>query len=132
MSFTRTSTAITASSKGCSMDINIRAPGLATTVQDLGRPGYYNIGIPLSGGMDRFALRAANMLVGNEEGAAVLEAVFMGPELQFASDALVAVTGAELPPKVDGEAKPTWTTFKVKAGQTLGFDFLKMGARAYI
>ena len=114
------------------MAIKVINPGLSTTVQDLGRPGYYHVGIPLSGGMDRFALRAANMLVGNEEGAAVLEAVFMGPELQFASDALVAVTGAELPPKVDGEAKPTWTTFKVKAGQTLGFDFLKSGARAYI
>jgi biotin-dependent carboxylase-like uncharacterized protein len=114
------------------MAIKVINPGLSTTVQDLGRPGYYHVGIPLSGGMDRFALRAANMLVGNEEGAAVLEAVFMGPELQFASDAMVAVTGAELPPKVDGEAKPTWTTFKVKAGQTLGFDFLKSGARAYI
>jgi len=114
------------------MAIKVINPGLSTTVQDLGRPGYYHVGIPLSGGMDRFALRAANLLVGNEEGAAVLEAVFMGPELQFASDAMVAVTGAELPPKVDGEAKPTWTTFKVKAGQTLGFDFLKSGARAYI
>jgi biotin-dependent carboxylase-like uncharacterized protein len=114
------------------MAIKVINPGLSTTVQDLGRPGYYHVGIPLSGGMDRFALRAANMLVGNEEGAAVLEAVFMGPELQFATDTMVAVTGAELPPKVDGEAKPTWTTFKVKAGQTLGFDFLKSGARAYI
>jgi len=114
------------------MAVKVINPGLSTTVQDLGRPGYYHLGIPLSGGMDRFSLRAANMLVGNEEGAAVLEAVFMGPELQFASDAMVAVTGAELPPKVDGEAKPTWSAFKVKAGQTLGFDFLKSGARAYI
>jgi biotin-dependent carboxylase-like uncharacterized protein len=114
------------------MAIKVINPGLSTTVQDLGRPGYYHLGIPLSGGMDRFSLRAANLLVGNDEGAAVLEAVFMGPELQFANDALVAVTGAELPPKVDGEAKPTWTAFKVKAGQTLGFDFLKSGARAYI
>ena len=114
------------------MAIKVINPGLSTTVQDLGRPGYYHLGIPLSGGMDRFALRAANLLVGNDEGAAVLEAVFMGPELQFSADAMVAVTGAELPPKVDGEPRPTWTTFKVKAGQTLGFDFLKAGARAYI
>ena len=84
------------------MAIKVLKPGLATTVQDLGRPGYYNIGIPLSGGMDRLATRAANMLVGNDEGAAVLEAVFMGPELEFTADATVAVTGAELPPKVDG------------------------------
>ena len=114
------------------MAIKVIQPGLATTVQDLGRPGYYHIGIPLSGGMDRFALRAANMLVGNREGAGVLEAVFMGPELEFTDNATVAVTGAALPPKVDGEARPTWTSFKVKKGQTLAFDFLKGGARAYI
>jgi biotin-dependent carboxylase-like uncharacterized protein len=115
-----------------SMAVKVINPGLSTTVQDLGRPGYYHLGIPLSGGMDRFALRAANMLVGNEEGAAVLEAVFMGPELQFAADAMVAVTGAELPPKVDGDLRQTWTAFRVKAGQILSFDFLKSGARAYI
>ena len=110
------------------MAIRVVAPGLATTVQDLGRPGYYHLGIPLSGGMDRFALRAANLLVGNDEGVAVLEAVFMGPELEFTSDVTVAVTGADLPPKVDGNAQPTWTSFKVKAGQKLSFDFLKGGS----
>jgi len=114
------------------MAVNVKSPGLATSVQDLGRPGYYHLGIPLSGGMDRFALRAANLLVGNDEGAAVLEAVFMGPELEFTGDAIVAVTGAELPPKVDGEPQATWTSFEVKAGQTLSFDFLKSGARGYI
>jgi len=114
------------------MAIKVLAPGLATTVQDLGRPGYYHLGIPLSGGMDRFALHAANLLVGNDEGAAVLEAVFMGPELEFTADATVAVTGAELPPKVNGEVRETWTSFKVKAGQVLSFDFLKKGARGYI
>ena len=114
------------------MAIKVNAPGLATTVQDLGRPGYYHLGIPLSGGMDRFALRAANLLVGNDEGAAVLEAVFMGPELEFTADATVAVTGAELPPKVNGDVRETWTSFRVKAGQVLSFDFLKKGARAYI
>jgi biotin-dependent carboxylase-like uncharacterized protein len=114
------------------MAIKVNAPGLATTVQDLGRPGYYHLGIPLSGGMDRFALRAANLLVGNDEGAAVLEAVFMGPELEFTADAMVAVAGAELPPKVNGDLRATWTSFRVKAGQVLSFDFLKKGARAYI
>jgi biotin-dependent carboxylase-like uncharacterized protein len=114
------------------MAIKVNAPGLATTVQDLGRPGYYHLGIPLSGGMDRFALRAANLLAGNDESAAVLEAVFMGPELEFTSDATVAVAGAELPPKVNGDLRETWTSFKVKAGQVLSFDFLKKGARAYI
>jgi biotin-dependent carboxylase-like uncharacterized protein len=114
------------------MAIKVLKPGLATTVQDLGRPGYYHIGIPLSGGMDRHALAAANLLVGNPEGAAVLEAVFMGPELEFTEDATVAITGAELPPKLDGEPRETWTSFKVRSGQILSFDFLKQGARGYI
>ena len=114
------------------MAIKVVKPGLSTTVQDLGRPGYYHIGIPLSGGMDRFALRAANLLVGNAEDAAVLEASFLGPELEFTADATVAVTGAELPPKVDGQERATWTSFAVKKGQTLSFGFLKSGARAYL
>ena len=87
------------------MAVKVIKPGLSTTVQDLGRPGYYHIGIPLSGGMDRLALKAANLLVGNKESAAVLEAVFMGPELQFTDEATVAVTGAELPPRVNGEGE---------------------------
>lgn len=114
------------------MAVNVVKPGLSTTVQDLGRPGYYHIGIPLSGGMDRFALVAANLLVGNAEGDAVLEAVFMGPELEFTEAATVAVTGALLPPKVNGEPRETWTSFTVAKGDVLSFDFLKGGARAYI
>lgn len=114
------------------MAIEVVKPGLGTLVQDLGRPGYYHLGIPLSGGMDQFALRAANLLVGNDEGDAVLEAVFMGPELRFGADATIAITGAELPPKIDGIEQPTWTTLRVKAGQVLSFGFLKSGARAYI
>ena len=114
------------------MAIKVVKPGLSTTVQDLGRPGYYHIGIPISGAMDRLALRAANLLVGNPENAAVLEASFLGPELEFTVDATVAVTGAELPPKVDGAERASWTSFAVKKGQTLSFAFLKAGARAYI
>src|ERR1700748_1355037 len=112
--------------------IEVIKPGLMTTVQDLGRPGYYHLGIPLSGAMDRYALTAANLIVGNDEGDAALEAVFMGPEIRFPADALGAVTGAEMPPKVDGVEQPTWTSFAVKAGQVLSFGFLKAGARAYI
>lgn len=112
--------------------IEVKAPGLATTVQDLGRPGYYHLGIPLSGAMDRYALAAANLLVGNEPGAAGLEAVFMGPELVVGRDATVAVCGAELPAKLDGEPVPGWTSFAVRAGQTLSFDYLRRGARAYV
>jgi biotin-dependent carboxylase-like uncharacterized protein len=114
------------------MAVNVITPGLSTTVQDLGRPGYYHLGIPISGGMDRFALRVANMLVGNDEGAAVLEAVFLGPELEFTAPATVAVTGGDLPPKLNGEAREGWSAFDVKAGDRLSFGFLKGGARAYI
>ena len=114
------------------MAIKVLSPGLATSVQDLGRPGYYHLGIPISGAMDRYALRAANMLVENDESAAVLEVVFMGPELAFTQDAMVAVTGAELPPKLDDDPRETWTSFAVRAGQVLSFDYLRSGARAYI
>ncbi|NIA70610.1 biotin-dependent carboxyltransferase [Pelagibius litoralis] len=114
------------------MAFKVINPGLLSTVQDLGRPGYFHLGIPISGAMDRFALRAANLLVGNDEGAAALECVFLGPQLEFEIDATVAVTGADMPVRVDGEEKPGWTAFKVRAGQLLTFDYLKTGARIYI
>lgn len=112
--------------------IEVRKPGLATTVQDLGRPGHYHLGIPQSGAMDRMALRSANLLVGNEEGAAGLEATFMAPELAFERDCTVAVTGAELPIRLDGVDQPGWTALAVRAGQVLSFGYLKSGARVYI
>ena len=114
------------------MAVKVISPGLSTSVQDLGRPGYYHLGIPEGGGMDRFATRIANLLVGNAPGAALLEATFMGPELEFTEAATVAVTGGELPPKVNGEERPTWESFPVKAGDRLSFGYLKSGARAYI
>ena len=114
------------------MALKILKPGLSTSIQDLGRPGYFHLGIPIGGAMDRFALRCANMLVGNPEDAAGLEAVFMGPEIEFTEDAVVAVCGADMPISVDGAAKDGWSSFDVKAGQTLSFGFLKSGARAYI
>ncbi len=114
------------------MAVKVITPGLSTSVQDLGRPGHYHVGIPESGGMDRFATRIANLLVGNPPGAALLEATFMGPELEFTQDAVVAVTGGELPPKLNGEERPTWESFAVKAGDRLSFGYLKGGARGYI
>lgn len=114
------------------MAVKVIAPGLLTTVQDLGRPGYFHLGIPIGGAMDRFAIRAANLLVGNPEGAAGLESVFMGPTLEFERDAVVAVTGAETPIMLDGDEQPGWTGFAVKAGQKLSFGYLAAGARAYI
>ncbi|MEM7442834.1 MAG: biotin-dependent carboxyltransferase family protein [Pseudomonadota bacterium] len=114
------------------MALKIIQPGLLTTIQDLGRPGYFHLGIPIGGAMDRMALRTANLLVGNDEGAAGLEAVFMGPEIEFTADAVVAVTGADIPVLIDGEEQAGWTGLPVKAGQRLSFGFLSEGARAYI
>jgi biotin-dependent carboxylase-like uncharacterized protein len=114
------------------MAIEVIKPGLATTIQDAGRPGYYNIGIPLSGALDQYALRVANLLVGNEESAAVLEATLLAPELVFRAPAIVAIAGAEATPKINGEPRPRNESFAVKADDHLTFDFMKSGARSYI
>ncbi len=78
-------------------------------------------------------MRAANLLVGNDEGAAGLEAVFMGPKLEFHDDALVAVTGADMPVKIDGVA-PARLDGPQGQGRvrSVSFDFLKSGARICI
>ena len=112
--------------------IEVLKPGLSTTVQDAGRSGYYHLGIPPSGALDQYALRAANLLVGNPAGAAVLECVYLAPELAFTADAVVAVTGANMVPKVGGEERPLWESFPVSAGDVLSFGYLVAGARAYI
>ncbi|WP_448955293.1 5-oxoprolinase subunit C family protein [Labrys neptuniae] len=114
------------------MAVRVINPGLSTTVQDLGRPGYFHLGIPIGGAMDNLALRSANLLVGNDESAAGLEAVFVGPELEFTADALICVTGADMPIKIDGVEQPAWTALPVKSGQVLSFGYLKAGARIYI
>lgn len=112
--------------------IKVRKPGLATSVQDLGREGYYHLGIPPSGALDQYALSAANHLVGNPSGAAGLECTLIGPELEFRQDALVALSGALMSPRLDGEVVHQDTAFQVRAGQVLRFEFPKAGARTYL
>ena len=112
--------------------IEVSKPGLSTTVQDAGRDGYYDVGIPPSGALDQFSLVAANRLVGNDEGAAALEIAYLGPELRFTEAATVAVTGAELVPRVNGEERPVWEAFSVPADGVLSFAHLRGGARAYL
>ncbi len=114
------------------MAIEVIKPGLATTVQDAGRVGYYNIGIPLSGALDQYSFRAANLLVGNDENAAVLECALLGPELRFLDDAIIAVAGSTMTPKLDGVAAATNEAIAVHAGTVVSFDFMRAGARAYI
>jgi biotin-dependent carboxylase-like uncharacterized protein len=114
------------------MAIKVRQPGLLTTVQDTGRFGEYALGMPPSGAMDIFSYQVGNYLVGNEEGAAGLEITYFGPELEFTEGAVIAVTGAEMPPKINGEEAPTWETLEVGEGDVLSFDYLKNGARSYL
>ncbi|MCA7926012.1 biotin-dependent carboxyltransferase family protein [Burkholderia cenocepacia] len=112
--------------------IEVVKPGLATSVQDTGRQGYYHVGIPPSGSLDQYASRAANLLVGNPEEAAVLECTLLGPELMFHTDALVAVTGAEMTPKIDGVGQRCNVALWIRAGSVLSFAYVKGGARAYL
>ncbi len=79
--------------------IKVLNPGIETTVQDIGRIGFYEIGMPPSGAMDKYSFRVANLLVGNDENAAVLEATYMGPELHFLQDTVISITGGEIPQK---------------------------------
>lgn len=114
------------------MSINVIKPGLATSVQDTGREGYYHLGIPPSGGLDQYSLIAANLLVGNPVSHAVLECSLLGPELAFDEDAIIAITGAEMTPRINGEAMPLHTALAIREGDVLRFDYPKAGARSYL
>jgi len=98
---------------------DVLEPGMLTTVQDDGRWGLQNMGIPISGAMDRQALALGNFLVGNEEGAAALEITLSGPRLVFTTDALVALTGADMGLQVNGRDIPAWTAVLVRTGSVL-------------
>ena len=114
------------------MAIRVRQPGLLSTVQDTGRFGEYAIGMPPSGAMDVFSYEVGNYLVGNEEGAAGLEITYFGPELEFTEAAVIALTGAQMPPKINGEEVPMWEALEVAEGDVLSFDYLRNGARSYL
>ena len=113
--------------------IEVIKPGLETSIQDYpGRYGYLNLGFPWSGPMDSWSLRLVNLLVGNEAGAAALECQFIGPCLKFAGDTVIALGGADMQAKLDGEPLSLWESISVKSGQTLEMAFAKTGARGYI
>ncbi|MCZ4126892.1 urea carboxylase [Stutzerimonas balearica] len=108
--------------------------GTQTTVQDFpGRLGYWAVGVPPSGPMDSRALRLGNALLGNPADAAGLEITMSGPILRFNTDAVVAVTGAEIPVKLDDAPQPMNTALFVPAGSTLAIGTLfGAGARSYL
>lgn len=114
------------------MGIKIMNGGFMTTIQDMGRYGYQETGMAVSGVMDTRAASLANILVGNDENEAVIEVTMMGPTMEFTEDNLIAVTGGNLGAVIDGNPIPTYQAVPVRAGQTLKFMGLKSGARAFI
>lgn len=108
-------------------------PGLQTCVQELpGRIGFLEQGFPVSGPFDAWSFRQANLLVGNGRDMAALECQYVGPSLKINADCLIAVTGADMRPKLDGESIPMWTTVPVTSGQVLELGAAMIGARAYV
>ncbi|MEF2965758.1 biotin-dependent carboxyltransferase family protein [Paenibacillus sp. M1] len=114
------------------MSLIVNKPGLLTTVQDLGRFGLQKYGVIAGGAMDPFALRIANLLVGNDDNAAGLEITLLGPELVFAETALISVCGGDLSPKLDGRPLPLWRTVLAPKGSVLTFGRMVRGCRAYL
>ena len=122
--------------------LEILKGGLHTTVQDMGRRGGQSLGIPPSGAQDGFALRIANLLVGNpgggplilrgDPGTAGLEITMGGLELRASAKLLVALTGADMAISCDSKPAPLWSAFLMRAGQTLNFGMAKSGARGYV
>jgi antagonist of KipI len=107
-------------------------PGLLTTVQDLGRYGHQESGVPVAGPMDTFSHRLANQLVGNDRDAAALEITLLGPELIVEADTTMAICGAHFEVACDDRPVAMNTSFAVQRGQRLKFGRIVEGARAYL
>ena len=114
------------------MGFTVEHPGILTTVQDEGRFGYERFGMSPAGPMDLTAFHVANILVGNSRGESALEATVMGPTLRFDGDTVIAVTGADMFPKLNGEPCPRYQALAVRAGDQLQMGTVKEGCRAYI
>jgi antagonist of KipI len=112
--------------------IKVQKAGLLTTVQDLGRYGFQKQGMVVSGAMDSCALRLANLLVGNAPHEAALEITLMGPSLLFLQDCLIALAGANLSPKLNGQSAPLHRPIFLRKGTLLEFGTPAQGCRAYL
>jgi antagonist of KipI len=112
--------------------IQVLAPGLLTTVQDLGREGFGPMGVSPSGAADAISLRIGNRLVGNPEGAAALEMTLLGGTFLFPEGAVLALTGSDFGAKLDGAPLDVWTSVEAKPGQTLRVESTRSGARCYL
>ena len=112
--------------------MRIRKPGLLTTVQDLGRPGYQQYGIVVGGALDGFAARAVNLCVGNDDNAALLEMAQTGPDLAFEQDTLIAWGGAEFDARVGSQPLPRDRAVRIAAGEVVSFGLARSGMRAWL
>jgi antagonist of KipI len=107
-------------------------PGLLTTVQDLGRFGFSQFGVPPSGALDPFSLRVGNLLVGNQQGEAGLETAITGLKLKALTEVLIAICGGDLSPSLNGDSLGMWKTHLLVEGDTLAFKGVRTGCRAYL
>src|SRR4030042_6182385 len=107
-------------------------PGVHTTIQDLGRPGFMKYGTPASGVADHLSARVANLLVGNSPGAALLEITLFRLELLALNDLAIAVTGGNLSPNLNGKSLPMWQALALREGGRGDFRARKEGFRAYL
>jgi antagonist of KipI len=112
--------------------IHVQAPGLLTTVQDLGREGFGPQGVSPSGAADPISLRLGNRLVGNADGAAGLEMTLLGGTFLFPEGAVIALTGSDFGSTLDAAPVEPWTSVTVKPGQTLHVGSTRSGARCYL
>jgi biotin-dependent carboxylase-like uncharacterized protein len=112
--------------------LRVIRPGLLTTVQDLGRPNAIASGVSPGGAMDRFAHRAANLLVGNEEGAATLEFTLRGPHMVAVHSCVVAITGGDFDLRINGRPAPAWTGIFLSEADELIFEGRLSGGRGYL
>jgi antagonist of KipI len=113
-------------------EIHVQAPGLLTTVQDLGREGFGPMGVSPSGAADAVALRIGNRLVGNAEGAAGLEMTLLGGAFAFPEGGVIALTGSDFGATLEGVHVPGWSSVRIRPGQTLRMGPTRSGARCYL
>lgn len=114
------------------MGIRVLKPGMLTTVQDLGRVGYQSQGFSVAGVMDVRSFKIANLLVDNPENEPVLEFTLIGPTLEFTSDTIIAITGGNFNPTINGELAPMYTAIYMHRGDVLKFGSAITGSRGYI
>ena len=112
--------------------IGVLEPGMFTTVQDLGREGFGEMGVSPSGAADALSLRVGNKLLGNAEGAAGLEMTLLGGAFVFPEGATIALAGSNFGASVDAVPVEMWTAVEVRAGQTLQVGATRTGARCYL